>query len=76
MAVAPLNNVRRVAEYALTRIPAEKLFWGMPTYGYNRTLPYVRCGVLKLNAGISAEPGDIKCGIQHNKSDSHIAAHH
>ena len=44
MAVAPLNNVRRVAEYALTRIPAEKLFLGIPTYGYNWTLPYVSGG--------------------------------
>ena len=42
MAVAPINNVRRVAEYALTRIPAEKMFLGIPTYGYDWTLPYER----------------------------------
>lgn len=42
MAVAPINNVRRVAEYALTRIPKEKLFLGVPTYGYDWTLPYER----------------------------------
>lgn len=44
MAVAPINNVRKVAEYALTRIPSEKLFLGIPTYGYDWTLPYVKGG--------------------------------
>ncbi|MBR5152606.1 MAG: LysM peptidoglycan-binding domain-containing protein [Clostridia bacterium] len=42
LAVAPLPNVRRVAEYALTRIPPEKLFLGIPTYGYDWTLPFQR----------------------------------
>ena len=42
LAVAPLPNVRRVAEYALTRIPANKIFLGIPTYGYDWTLPYVK----------------------------------
>ncbi|MBQ2614223.1 MAG: LysM peptidoglycan-binding domain-containing protein [Clostridia bacterium] len=42
LAVAPINNVRRVVEYALTRISSEKLFLGIPTYGYNWTLPYER----------------------------------
>ena len=40
LAVAPINNVRRVVEYALTRIPPEKLYLGIPTYGYDWTLPY------------------------------------
>lgn len=35
MAVAPLDQVRRVAEYALTEIPAEKLWLGIPNYGYD-----------------------------------------
>ncbi len=42
LAVAPLPNVRRVAEYALTRIAREKLFLGIPTYGYDWTLPFQR----------------------------------
>ena len=33
MAVAPLPNVRQVVEYALTEIPAEKIYLGVPTYG-------------------------------------------
>ncbi|MBQ4145537.1 MAG: LysM peptidoglycan-binding domain-containing protein [Clostridia bacterium] len=40
LAVAPLPNVRRVVEYALTRISREKIFMGIPTYGYDWTLPY------------------------------------
>lgn len=40
MAVAPLESVRRVVEYALTRIPAEKILLGFPNYAYDWTLPY------------------------------------
>ncbi|MEY8337125.1 glycosyl hydrolase family 18 protein [Lachnospiraceae bacterium 62-35] len=40
MAVAPLNMVRRVVNYALTEIPAEKVILGIPNYGYDWPLPY------------------------------------
>lgn len=46
MAVAPLDKVRQVVEYALTRIPAEKINLGIPNYGYDWPLPYER-GVTK-----------------------------
>ncbi|MDE6014260.1 MAG: LysM peptidoglycan-binding domain-containing protein [Acetatifactor sp.] len=46
MAVAPINQVRRVVEYALTEIPAEKIDLGIPNYGYDWPLPYER-GVTK-----------------------------
>lgn len=42
MAVAPVNQVRRVVEYALTEIPPEKIILGIPNYGYDWPLPYVR----------------------------------
>lgn len=42
MAVAPLHKVRQVVEYAVTRIPPQKLSLGIPNYGYDWTLPYVR----------------------------------
>jgi len=42
MAVAPLPQVKRVLDYALTEIPAEKIFLGVPTYGYDWPLPYER----------------------------------
>lgn len=46
MAVAPLNKVREVVEYALTEIPREKILMGIPNYGYDWTLPYER-GITK-----------------------------
>lgn len=41
-AVAPLNQVRRVVEYAVSVIPPDKILLGIPNYGYDWTLPYVR----------------------------------
>lgn len=46
MAVAPINKVRQVVDYALTVIPAEKINMGVPNYGYDWPLPYER-GVTK-----------------------------
>lgn len=42
MAVAPLNKVRQVVQYALTKIPSYKIHLGIPNYGYDWTLPFVR----------------------------------
>ncbi|GAB6932845.1 glycoside hydrolase family 18 protein [Calditerricola satsumensis] len=44
MAVAPVDQVRRVLDYAVTAIPRGKILMGMPLYGYDWTLPYVRGG--------------------------------
>lgn len=48
MAVAPLNKVREVVNYAVTEIPAEKIRLGIPNYGYDWLLPFVR-GVTKAD---------------------------
>ena len=40
MAVAPIRNVRQVVEYALTEMPAEKIWLGIPNYGYDWLIPY------------------------------------
>lgn len=42
LAVAPINQVRRVVEYAVTEIPVEKIDLGIPNYGYDWPLPYER----------------------------------
>ena len=42
MAVAPLNKVRQVVEYALTEITKEKIILGIPNYGYDWRLPFER----------------------------------
>lgn len=44
MAVAPINKVREVLDYAVSVIPPEKIHLGIPNYGYDWTLPYVRGG--------------------------------
>lgn len=46
MAVAPINKVREVVDYAVTRIDPAKIDLGIPNYGYDFTLPYER-GVSK-----------------------------
>lgn len=42
MAVAPINKVREVVEYAITEIPTQKIDLGIPNYGYDWTLPFVQ----------------------------------
>ena len=42
MAVAPLPKVREVLDYAVTAIPREKIDMGIPNYGYDWELPFVR----------------------------------
>lgn len=44
MPVSPINSVRRVLEYAVTEIPANKIMMGQNLYGYDWTLPYVPGG--------------------------------
>lgn len=40
MAIAPIGNVRKVLDYAVTQMPPEKIFLGIPNYGYDWPLPY------------------------------------
>ena len=42
LAVAPIPNVRRVLDYAVTEIPPAIIFMGIPNYGYDWPLPYER----------------------------------
>ncbi|MDF2523410.1 MAG: putative glycosyl hydrolase [Clostridiales bacterium] len=42
LAVAPVNEIRKVLNYAVTAIPRNKIFMGIPNYGYDWTLPYVQ----------------------------------
>ncbi len=44
MAVSPIGPVRKVVEYALTEMPANKIMLGQNLYGYDWTLPYVPGG--------------------------------
>lgn len=44
MAVAPIDEVKRVLDFATSVIPKEKILLGAPLYGYDWTLPYERGG--------------------------------
>lgn len=48
MAVAPLQKVRQVVEYAVTEIAPEKINLGIPNYGYDWPLPFEQ-GVTAAN---------------------------
>ena len=41
-AVAPVDLVEKVLQYAVTVIPSKKILMGIPNYGYNWTLPFVQ----------------------------------
>lgn len=42
MAVAPINKVSEVIDYAVTEILPDKIHLGIPNYGYDWPLPFVR----------------------------------
>lgn len=44
MAVSPIPQVRKVVNYAVSKIPREKIIMGAPLYGYDWTLPYKKGG--------------------------------
>jgi len=48
MAVAPIGPVRQVLDYAVSVIPSEKILMGMPNYGYDWTLPFVRGSAARI----------------------------
>ena len=49
MAVAPLNQVRRVITYGASAIPPDKIMMGIPNYGYDWILPFER-GITRATA--------------------------
>lgn len=63
MAVAPLPNVRAVLDYAVTALPPEKVLLGVPNYGYDWPLPFIR-GVTRAQS-ISNQRA-IELALEHN----------
>lgn len=47
-AVAPIDKVRKVLDYATGVIPSEKILMGMPNYGYDWTLPFVKGSAARI----------------------------
>ena len=54
MAVAPIDQVRRVLDYAVTAMPPGKILMGMPNYGYDWTLPFVQGSAAKTLSNTEA----------------------
>lgn len=72
MAVSPIPQVRKVLDYAVTKIPREKIVMGAPLYGYDWTLPYRKGGppakrVSPQEAKVFALRKSVK--IQYNNRD-------
>lgn len=53
-AVAPLDQVRRVVEYAVSVIPSNKILMGIPNYGYDWTLPYKKDTLAQTFSNVEA----------------------
>ena len=66
MAVAPVDKVRQVLDYAVTEIPPRKLLMGVPNYGYDWTLPFVQGSVARslTNVGAAALAGTVGAEIR------------
>ncbi|MBE6798500.1 MAG: LysM peptidoglycan-binding domain-containing protein [Ruminococcaceae bacterium] len=70
MAVAPINEVRRVLSYAVTEIPPQKILMGVPNYGYDWTLPFMQgrpARILSINNAISLA-AEVGAEIQFNNT--------
>ncbi|OGO76695.1 MAG: spore gernimation protein [Clostridiales bacterium GWB2_37_7] len=68
LAVAPVNEVRKVLNYAVTAIPRNKIFMGIPNYGYDWTLPFVQGSSAKTvtNTGAVDLAASENAAIQYN----------
>ncbi|WP_066389930.1 LysM peptidoglycan-binding domain-containing protein [Neobacillus mesonae] len=47
MAVSPIDQVRKVLEYAISEMPSTKILMGQNLYGYDWTLPFVQGTIAK-----------------------------
>lgn len=68
LAVAPIDQVEKVINYALTAIPSEKILMGIPNYGYDWTLPYVQGTAAKTvtNTGAVDLARNVGAAIQYD----------
>jgi len=64
MAVAPLNKVKEVLDYAVTEIPVNKIFMGIPNYGYDWTLPFEKGDRARSLSNVAAVELAVKTGSE------------
>ncbi|MBQ5536016.1 MAG: LysM peptidoglycan-binding domain-containing protein [Oscillospiraceae bacterium] len=70
MAVAPLNKVRQVLDYAVSVMPAGKILLGVPNYGYDWTLPFRQGSAARAitNTGAVALAGQARAEIRFDQT--------
>lgn len=64
MAVSPIDQVGRVLNYAVTAIPSEKILMGIPNYGYDWTLPFVRGSAARTLSNTAAVEQAFRVGAE------------
>ncbi|MGB4438438.1 MAG: LysM peptidoglycan-binding domain-containing protein, partial [Sedimentibacter sp.] len=65
MAVAPVDKVREVLDYAVTEIDRDKIYMGIPNYGYDFIMPFVE-GVSKADSVSNVEAVDLAATVGAN----------
>jgi spore germination protein len=70
MAVAPIDQVEKVLNYAVTAIPSEKILMGMPNYGYDWTLPFVQGSAARSinNVGAVSQARNVGANIMYDST--------
>ena len=70
MAVAPINMVRKVLDYATRVMPAGRILMGVPNYGYDWTLPFVQGTAARSLSNVDAVTlaGQVRASIQYDQT--------
>jgi spore germination protein len=69
-AIAPINEVRKVLDYAVTAIPSEKILMGVPLYGRDWKIPWVQGTYAKTVSPKGAVNLSAKYGVAISYNDT------